>query len=111
MSSSLITKSPCPYRKLDPGVLMVKPTENFDRGDPSDAVNGSVKRCVLVKREMSPRGVVVGLIGLEDSAKMSFSDDHDVIEIFTSDRAISAWPFCHGDCGAVGRSRIPIARS
>lgn len=66
---------------------MMELTENFDRGDPPDALNGSVKRRVLVERKISPRGVVVGQIGLEDSAKMGFSNDHDVVETFPSDRS------------------------
>jgi hypothetical protein len=74
----------CPYRKFDPGVLTMEPTENIDRGDSSDALNGSPKRRVLVSRKTCPRGVAVGQIGFEGSAKTSFSDNHDVIETINS---------------------------
>jgi hypothetical protein len=49
----------CPCRELRPRILMVETAKNFDRGDPTDAPNGSRKRRVLIERQMSPRRIVI----------------------------------------------------
>ena len=45
--------------------------------------------------------------------KMPFTQDDDMIEHSLRIEPISrsAYPFCHGERGEVGRSRIPIDRS
>lgn len=49
-----------PKTRLRPGVPMMEAAENFDRGDLSDALNGSMKRRVLVQRQMNPRNAAIG---------------------------------------------------
>src|ERR1700730_2453993 len=51
--------APSPDRELRPRILMVETAKNFDRGDPTDAPNGSRKRRVLIERQMSPRRIVI----------------------------------------------------
>jgi hypothetical protein len=45
-------------------------------------------------------------------AKMPLAEHDDVVKTFPPDRTdrLSQYPFCHGDRGAVGRSRMPIAQ-
>jgi hypothetical protein len=42
-------------------------------------------------------------------AQVPLAEEDDMIKTFPPDRANQ--PFCHGERGAVGRSRMPIARS
>ena len=44
---------------------------------------------------------------------MLLAQDNDVVQAFSPDRPISrsAKPFCQGDPGAIGLSRMPMARS
>ena len=55
--------------------------------------------------------VIVG-VGSEDPVQMSLAQDQDMVQAFSPDRADEPFdvPFCQGERGAVGRSRIPIAR-
>jgi hypothetical protein len=43
---------------------------------------------------------------------MALANDDDVIKTFRSDRTdrLFAYPFCQGDRGETGRSRMPMAR-
>jgi hypothetical protein len=43
---------------------------------------------------------------------MPLADDQNMIQALTPKRSdqASAYGFCHGDLGDIGRSRIPIAR-
>ncbi len=41
---------------------------------------------------------------------MRFAKDHDLIQALAAQCTNqAAMPFCHGDAGVIGRSRIPIA--
>ena len=54
--------------------------------------------------------VVVG-IGANDTAKMRFAKNQDMVQAFSSDRADEPFymSFCQGERGAVGRSLMPMA--
>ena len=60
---------------------------------------------------MSPEFVVIVGIDGQNPAQVGFAQDHDMIQALAADEPISlsACPFCHGDRGAVGRSRMPMA--
>jgi hypothetical protein len=52
--------------------------------------------------------VIVG-VGLQDSTQMHLAQDNDVVHTLTPDR--SDQPFGQGEAGAVGLSRMPMARN
>ena len=60
---------------------------------------------------MCPGVIVVVGIGPKDLTKMRLTQDHDVVEALSSDRAYEPFDVSvgQGERGAVGRSRIPIA--
>ena len=68
---------------------------------------------VFAKRPMSSQLVVVGSILHQDPALVRFAqDNHMVNALATIDPiSLSAKPFCHGEPGAIGLSRIPMARN
>jgi hypothetical protein len=72
-----------------------------DLAGPLDWTN---QRRIFGQGEMWPNMVVVGRVGLEDPAQVALSQDHDVIQALPTDRAdhLSVWPFCQGECGAIG---------
>jgi hypothetical protein len=65
---------------------------------------------VFVQRQVSPNHVVIRGISFEDAAEVSLAEYDDVVETLPSDRANQPfeYAFCHGDRGAVGRSRMPM---
>jgi hypothetical protein len=52
----------CHYRKLDPNVLMMYSSEERNRGNLPDALNGSSDRRVLAQGEVSPHLIVIGSV-------------------------------------------------
>ena len=58
------------------------------------------------------RVIVISLVRSQQLAEVLLAEHHDMIKALPSDRAddFSVCPFCHGDRGAIGRSRMPIAR-
>jgi hypothetical protein len=76
-----------------------------------DVLDGSGDWCILAK-DMRSSGLVKLGVSAEHVTQMLLAE-HDHM-ITTHSRRIepisrSAWPFCQGDRGAVGLSRIPIA--
>ena len=66
---------------------MMKSAEDRPRGDVTDPLNRTNKRCILGQGQMRPDIVVVGGIGLEDLTQVGFAKDDDVIQAFSADRA------------------------
>src|SRR5258707_15131903 len=100
----------CPYQKLRPTVLVVQVSEDGHRNDPPGPVDRSMDWGVFVQRQVSPELVVIRDVGCDDAAEMSspntrrWSRHSRRIEPISR----STYPFCQGDRGAVGRSRIPM---
>src|SRR3954465_5366672 len=69
-------------------------------------------RRVFVKGPMSSGCVIVARVGAQQMAQMRLAKDDDVVQAFAANGPISrsAKPFCHGERGAIGLSRMPIAR-
>jgi hypothetical protein len=65
---------------------------------------------VLVEREMGARPVVVSEVAGQDAAKVSLVENEHVIQALALDRVDepSTNGFCHGLCGAVRTSSIPM---
>jgi len=62
---------------------------------------------------MSSDAVVIASIGSQDSAQMRLAQDDDVVRTLAPDRSDQPFdtPFCQGDAGAIGLSRMPMARN
>ncbi len=56
--------------------------------------------------------VIVG-VGFQDPTQMHLAQDNDVVHTFTPDQSDQPFhkPFCQGEAGAVGLSRMPMARN
>ena len=67
---------------------------------------------ILVQRAMNARFIIIRGIPAQDPAQVRLPKYDHVVETFPSDLPISlsTYGFCHGDRGAVGLSRMPIAR-
>ena len=65
---------------------------------------------ILVEREMGARPVIVSEIEGQDAAEMLLAEDEHVIQALAPDRADEPLTngFCHGLCGAVSTSSIPM---
>ena len=103
----------CPYRKSNPDVMMMESSEQWDGLNAANRLRGAADRCILAERKVGPDLIVIVCIGPKHIAEMPLAKDHDMIETFPRIEPMrrSQQPFCQGDWGAVGRSRMPIARS
>jgi hypothetical protein len=65
---------------------------------------------VFVQRQVSPELVVIRDVGCDDAAEMSLAEHEEMVETLRRIEPISRStnPFCQGDRGAVGRSRMPM---
>jgi hypothetical protein len=58
--------------------------------------------------------VVIACVRLQNLTQMHLAQDNDVVHTLTPDRSdqpFGAKPFCQGEAGAVGLSRMPMARN
>ena len=91
---------------------MMQAAEDGPRFDPPEGVNWSPRRRILVQRQVCSAPIVVARITAQQMEKMALSQDNHVIQQSRRIEPIarSQYPFCQGERGAVGRSRMPIAR-
>ena len=89
----------------------MKPAKDGPRDHPAEPLVWTNHWRILGQSEMRSHMVVVGSISLEDPAQMVLAQDYDVVQ--KSRRiepiSLSACPFCQGERGAIGLSRMPIA--
>ena len=76
-------------------------------------LNDARDRRVLLQREVSPRFIIVSGVGSNDATQVRFAE-HRLWSMHS--RRIepisrSTCPFCQGERAAVGRLRVPIART
>ena len=92
---------------------MVKSAQDVASDDAAAALNGSAMWGIFLQAEMGPCRVVIRSVFLQDAPKMGLAPHDHVVKTLTSDRADCALDisFCHGDRGAIGRSRMPIDRT
>jgi hypothetical protein len=93
------------------GRVLSDQKDNWCRENTPDGLNSPRQRRILVQREMCPRAVVIVHIRKEHMAQVPLAKDNDMVSCRIEPISRSVWPFCHGDWGAVGRSRMPMARS
>jgi hypothetical protein len=101
----------CPCRKSNPNI--VKSAENWMRTNAPSGLNSPRERRILcsginVSSRHCSGAYRKRAHGRCRSPKTTTWSRHS-LRIEPTSRSV--WPFCHGDRGAVGRSRIPIARS
>ena len=77
----------CPFRKLNPAVLMVKSAQNVASDDAAAALNGSAMWGIFLQAEMGPCRVVIRSVFLQDAPKMGLAPHDHVVKTLTSDRA------------------------
>jgi hypothetical protein len=72
-----------------------------------------MERGILVQRAVNARFIIINGILAQDPAQVRLPEHDHVVETFPSDRAIrlSTYGFCNGERGAVGLSRMPMARN
>ena len=67
---------------------------------------------ILVQRAMNARFIIIRGIPTQDPAQVRLPKYDQVVETFPSDRTDQSLDICcHGDRGAVGLSRMPMAYS
>ena len=93
-------------------VSMMQTADFGNRDDPAEfrRLNWPSVGCVLVKREVSARLVIVPEVAGQNAAEVAFAQHADMIEALAATEAMrrSATGFCRGLEGAVRTSRIPI---
>ncbi len=93
--------------------MVMKAAEDGRRYDATSALDGAMDRRILVEGPMSPQLVIVGSILPQNPAQMGLPK---TTTWSTHSRRIdpisrSAKPFCQGEAGAIGLSRMPMARN
>jgi len=68
---------------------------------------------ILIQRAMNARFIIIRGIPTQDPALVRFTKHDHVVETFRRivPISLSTYGFCHGDRGAVGLSRMPMARN
>src|SRR5262249_15781902 len=99
----------CPSRKSYPGQSMMQTGQDWCGDDGPGSLDGSSWRRVLAQRQMRARLVVIERIQGQDPSQMPFVEDQHMIQAVAPQRPInrSAYAFCRGDLGDIGRFRIP----
>ena len=107
------TYSTCVYRKSDSAILVMKAAKDRSRCGDAHVLNRPMKRGILVQRAVNSRLIIISGIVAKDPAQVRLSKYDHVVETFPSDRADQSLhvPICHGEPGAMGLSRIPMARN
>src|SRR6476620_323622 len=77
----------CPFRKLNPTVLMVKSAQDVASDDAAAALDGSAMWSIFLQAEMGPCRVVMRSVFLQDAPKMDLAPHDHVVKALTSDRA------------------------
>lgn len=91
--------------------MMVQPAKERDTGEDADPLYRPMVWWVLGQRQGRADVVVVVGIGREDAPQVLLTADHNVVQALPPDRepiSRSAYLFCQGDLGAIGRSRMPM---
>ena len=71
----------------DTNVMMMQSAEKWARSNRPLVLNWARNRCILVQGAVGSDLVVIASVGGEDTPQMGFTDHHDMVEAFASDRA------------------------
>jgi hypothetical protein len=96
---------------LSSGVVVMKPAEDGVWSDASDSLNLASDRRILVEGSMGSNAITIVGVGFQDPAQMHLAQNNHVVHT-TPDRSISrsTSPFCQGEAGAIGLSRIRVVK-
>jgi hypothetical protein len=99
----------CVYHLGHPDIFVMESAEEWDCCEYPNRLHGTTKRGVLFERKMGTDAIVIVGIGSEDPAQMGLAQDQDMVQASRRIEPISrsVCPFCQGERGAVGRSRMP----
>src|SRR5258708_38085779 len=92
---------------------MMKSAQDGVRIYGAGSLNRTRDRRILLQRPMRSNAVVIGRIVFQNPAQMFLAQDNDVVQTLARSDPInrSAKPFCQGEAGAIGLSRMPMARN
>ena len=112
-AKSTTTKTNVCTEYLNPDVVVMKSAKDRARPNASGPLNGARDWRIFSQGPVGSDVVVIASIGSQDSAQMRLTQDDEMVDTLAPDRADqpSAKPFCHGEAGAVGLSRMPMTRS
>src|ERR1700675_3925925 len=94
---------------LNPDVLMMKSAQDSVRTYDAGSLYRPRNRRIFMQRSMRSDAVVIIGVRFQNAAQMLLAEDNEVIQTLTPDR--SAKPFCQGEAGVMGLSRMPMARN
>ena len=102
-----------PAENSDPAILMMQSAKNRNSGNPAADLNRTREWRILVQRQVSSRFDVIASVRFQNLTQMA---SPRTMMWSTHSRRIdpisrSAKPFCQGEAGAVGLSRMPMARN
>jgi hypothetical protein len=91
----------------------MKSAQDGKRPDHTGSLNRARYGRILTEGQVRPRLVIVASVRLQNPAQMRLAQDNGVSK---NSRRIdpisrSTTPFCQGEAGAIGLSRMPMARS
>jgi hypothetical protein len=81
------------------------------RTDHTGSLNRARNRRILVQGSMRSDAIAVIGVGFQNPAQMHLAQDKDVIHTLTPNRSDQPFGKAKGEAGAVGLSRIPMARN
>ena len=108
-----IASEPCACRKLDPHILVMQSAKDRTAEYEANRLDGAGNRRILVQGQVRTRLIVVAEVAPQQMMEMALAKDNHVVMHSRRIEPISrsAYPFCHGDRGDMGRSRMPMART
>jgi hypothetical protein len=94
----------------DVAVMQATDIRNGDDLAEGRRLDWSFVGCILVERKMSAGAVVVREVGGQNAPQVPLAEHDDMVEAFASQEPISrsAKGFCHGLCGGVRSSSMPM---
>ena len=79
-----------PSQNLNANVLVMEPSEDWDRCDAAVLLPPPELCGILLQRQMGPNRVVIPSVGLENTVQVRLAEHDQVIEAFAPDRADEA---------------------
>src|SRR5215469_2586228 len=109
----MLWTAPCVYRKSDSAILVMKAAKDGLGCDDAEALNRPMERGILVQRAMNARFIIIH--GILPRIRRRCASPNTIMWSRHSRRivpiSLSTYGFCHGERGAVGLSRMPMARN
>src|SRR5216684_1858700 len=103
----------CACWKSNSHIQMMKSAKKWHRQNATNGMYRSRRRRVLVDRKVRASRIIVGRVRSQQMAEMPLAEHDNVVKTFPPDRTDRPFTISvlhHGDRGAVGRSRMLIAR-